>query len=261
MKRGSATLAAVLVVCACASDKQTDGPNRSPRGARQAAPVEEVAAQPKAAAPQPWDPFGAKPAAEPAAEIEKKAPDERDYAAELLAAIGSPVQCLRTRVGPDVPSAIAISLEATVVETGIVTRNQVTSAQLDASEIKCVATRLAALRLRAPIPDAPRTVRATLELNQQAPPAKPAAADQERAEESEGDAPDQEPAEPLEAAREDAPREEEPRYEEPRYEEPRYEEPRQDDPREEEPREEEPREEEPQPSEDRGSDDSAQPPE
>ncbi len=255
MKRGSATLAAVLVVCACASDKQTDGPSRNPRGARQGAPVEEVAAQPKAAAPQPWDPFGATPAAEPAAEVEKKAPDERDYAAELLAAIGSPVQCLRTRVGPDVPSAIAISLEATVVETGIVTRNQVTSAQLDASEIKCVAARLAALRLRAPIPDAPRTVRATLELKQ-APAAKPAAADQERAEENEGDAPDKEPAEPLEAAREDAPREEEPRYEEPRYEEPR-----QDDPREEEPREEEPREEEPQPSEDRGSDDSAQPPE
>ena len=241
----SATLAAMLV-CACASDKQTDGPSKRSRGPRYSVPVEEAAAQPSPAAPQPWDPFGASQAAKPADEATKKTPDERDYGAELLAAIGSPVQCLKTRIGPDAPSAIAISLEATVVETGIVTRNQATSAQLDESEIKCVQARLAGLRLRAPIPDAPRTVRATLELNQQAPAAKRAPTDDEGSEEKAEDVPDQEPAGPLEAAREEAPREEEPRYEEPRYEEPR---------------DEEPREQEPRPSEDQGSDDTAQPPE
>jgi hypothetical protein len=224
MTQRGATLAVVLL-CACASDKQTDGPSNASRGPRHRVATEEVAAAEKVAALEPWDPYAGKQA-KPAEEAKKVAEDERDYGAELLAALGTPVNCLKTRVGSDAPTEIRISLEASVVETGIVTRSDASSAQLDDGEIACVRGRLGGLRLRAPVSGAPRSVRATLELKRQAPAAKPAA--DAAAGDAPEDAPDKEPADPVEApeaVREEAPREEAPREEPPREEPPREEPP------------------------------------
>jgi hypothetical protein len=229
MTRRRATLAVVLL-CACASDKQTDGPSHASRGPRHRVPTEEVAAPEKVAALEPWDPYAGKQA-QPAEEAKKVAEDERDYGAELLAALGTPVNCFKTRIGPDAPTEIRISVEASVVETGIVTRSDASSAQLDDSEIACVRGRLGRLRLRAPVSGAPRSVRATLELKRQAPVAKPAAADAAAGDAPEN-APDKEPAEPAEApeaVREEPPREDAPREEAPREDAPREEAPRSDD--------------------------------
>jgi hypothetical protein len=96
-------------------------------------------------------------AAEP--EAEKK----RDLSAELLSAVGTPTACLHARTGADAPSSIRVDVEAYLIETGMVTRAYARSSALDPEEIECVRKRVASLRLRAPIEEAPRSVSATLE--------------------------------------------------------------------------------------------------
>jgi hypothetical protein len=107
---------------------------------------------------------------EPAAREEAKPEEEeekvvRDLDAELQEAFGSPLGCLKQRLaGTDAPTAISISLEVNVLENGMVTRSEASSAQLDDEEMRCVRQRLSALRLRAPVEDAPRSARTTVEL-------------------------------------------------------------------------------------------------
>jgi hypothetical protein len=76
-----------------------------------------------------------------------------------------------------VPSQISIAVDATVVESGLVTRAYASSSQLDAEELKCIEQRLSTLRMRAPIEAAPRGIRATIELALQPSAAKPVAAE------------------------------------------------------------------------------------
>jgi hypothetical protein len=94
------------------------------------------------------------------------APDagKRDYGAELRAALGDPSGCLAARTGPDAPREIGIEFEAHVMAAGNVSRGYVRSPQLVAEELECLRKRIEPLRLRPPIDDAPRTVRATLKL-------------------------------------------------------------------------------------------------
>jgi hypothetical protein len=264
MTRRGATFA-IVFLAGCASDKQTDAPGTAPRGPRHRVPTEEVAAPQRVAEPEPWDPYGGTQANKPAPAIKKvAAEDERDYGAELLSAIGSPVNCLKSRIGKEAPTEIQISLQANVVETGVVTRGYAHSTQLEDAELECVQARLGSLRLRAPIPGAPRTVNATLELKQP-PSAKPGP---EKA--AEGDDPreaeqEQLPAEPREdTQREIEPREDTQREVEPREDTQREIEPREDTQREVEPREDTLREDTPRedtPREDTRYDDTAQPPE
>jgi hypothetical protein len=177
LRRGATSVLALTWLLSCASDKLTDAPSTAPRGQRHRAQTEEGAAVAPAAealAEQPVEqPAVEKPAE--AAPAEKKKEEERDYSGELRAAIGSPVDCLKPRAaGPDVPTQLSIVVDATVMETGLVTRSYASSSQLDAEELKCVEQRLATLRLRAPIEAAPRSIRATIELTLQPPPQKPA---------------------------------------------------------------------------------------
>jgi hypothetical protein len=105
------------------------------------------------------------PKADPAPQTADAAAKEaRDYAAELLTAMGDPTACLRPRSGPNAPAELAIELEAYVVGAGSVSRSYVRSAQLDADETECIRKRLSSLRFRTPVEDAPRAVRATLHL-------------------------------------------------------------------------------------------------
>lgn len=127
-------------------------------------PAEKAFPPPGAAQPTGSNPVAAaqEPQAVAAAEEEKK----RDLGQELLAAIGSPTDCLRPRTGPDVPASISVALEAVVVESGMVTRAYARSSALAPEENECVRKRLAGVSLRGPIEEAPRSVTATLEFKQ-----------------------------------------------------------------------------------------------
>jgi hypothetical protein len=127
------------------------------------APAQQPQAQPAFAEPQ-AQPAKPKPEAAP-----EQKPEERDLNAELLAAVGSPVDCLKPRTGESAPTALHIQIDATVVETGLVTRAYAHSSQLDAEELQCMTKRVSSLRLRAPIDQAPRSLSATLELTSKTP--------------------------------------------------------------------------------------------
>jgi hypothetical protein len=167
-------LAALLVLFGCGWDEVGNAPSPSQRGGPRevtvapprpppapAAPAQpQLAQQPQPAADRP---SMFKPAAAKTEEEAKKEP-ARDYPAELLAAVGTPVSCFKPRVGPEAPPEIRIALDVHVIESGMVTRAYARSAQLDESELDCVRKRLGALRLRAPVDAAPRSISATLEL-------------------------------------------------------------------------------------------------
>ncbi|MFI5305989.1 MAG: hypothetical protein ACHQ53_01475 [Polyangiales bacterium] len=126
----------------------------------------EQAAQPVAPTPAQPTP-SAQPLAKPVATAEAPAAAEkpkRDYAAELLTAVGSPTDCLKTREGPDVPSEILVELEGHFLETGAMSRGYARSSVLDPGELDCMRGHLESVRLQPPIEAAPRTVSATLKL-------------------------------------------------------------------------------------------------
>jgi hypothetical protein len=137
-----------------------------PRGLPRVAATERAPVkQPAEAAPEPFrwpDDKRASKADSPAA----TSPDagQRDYGAELQAALGDPSSCLTARSASDVPSEIRIDVEAYVMAAGNVSRGYVRSAQLAPGEVECIRKRINPLRFRAPIEDAPRAVRTTLKL-------------------------------------------------------------------------------------------------
>jgi hypothetical protein len=106
--------------------------------------------------------------AKPPTEEEDK-PAERDLSAELLSAIGSPLDCLKTRSGDSAPSSINVQFDVTVLDTGLVTRAYAHSSQLDPEELQCMTKRASALQLRAPIDQAPRNISTTLQLTVKSP--------------------------------------------------------------------------------------------
>jgi hypothetical protein len=173
-------IGAAVVLIACGKDAPTqDTSQPRPRGVCQSQPHNAQPEAPAAAVPQQAQPRPAFPeldqqqaeAAKPKAEaapVEKK-PEERDLNAELLAAVGSPVDCLKPRTGENAPTSLRVQLDATVVETGLVTRAYAHSSQLDAEELQCMTKRVSSLRLSAPIDQAPRSLSATLELTAKTP--------------------------------------------------------------------------------------------
>jgi hypothetical protein len=103
------------------------------------------------------------PTAAPAATADDE-PPPRDYAAELLQALGSPIDCLRPRKGEAAPPALRIDVEAHVMPSGGVGRALARCPDLDAGELACIRRRAEGLRLQAPIEGAPRQVDATIHL-------------------------------------------------------------------------------------------------
>ena len=143
--------------------------------ARRAAEAAEAAK--RAAAASPIAP-AAKPAAEAPAAAKPAAEEKpaRDLGAELATAVGNLAACVQPRTagsGTAAGTTLAIGLEAVVTENGIVTRSSVRASALEAPELDCVRRRLAAVRLRAPVEEAPRTVTTSITLTLQA--AAPAA--------------------------------------------------------------------------------------
>jgi hypothetical protein len=167
-----------LVACGKGAPPQDTSQPR-PRGVFQGQAQNAQPEAPAAATPQPQDTprpsfpeldrqqaEAEKPKAEAAPEEKKP---ERDLNAELLSAVGSPVDCLKPRSGDNAPTSLRVQIDATVVETGLVTRAYAHSSQLDAEELQCMTKRVSSLRLSAPIDQAPRSLSATLELTAKTP--------------------------------------------------------------------------------------------
>jgi len=168
-----ATALCALWLCACGGGTPSDAvPSRSTRGAfrtQEGDPAQVAAPNPASTTPTAISPSVA-PAQAAAAPVvpprdaKKEEEKPRDYSAELLAALGTPTDCLKPRSAADAPSEISISLEAHLVEIGMVTRAYARSSQLDKDELACVQQRLGGLRFRAPVDGTPRAVGATLTL-------------------------------------------------------------------------------------------------
>lgn len=168
MKSALWPIALFLFACG-SSDAPTSGPMERPRGVN--APAETPAPKPTApkpaAAVEEATPIPEQAPLPAAAEEKKDEAPPRDYPAELLAALGAPVDCLHPRSGADVPSELHVDVQVYLLETGFVSRAYARSPSLDAAETQCLTKRASSLRLRGPIEDAPRSVSTTLTLTLQ----------------------------------------------------------------------------------------------
>lgn len=125
--------------------------------------------------PKPIDPNAI--AAEGEAQAEAEGPPPRDYSSELKALIGSPSGCLKERVGATAPREISVTVEAVVMETGLISRAYARSSELDDEELACIRARLGSARMGPDVEQAPRSVTTTLTMVLQPAPARPAPAE------------------------------------------------------------------------------------
>lgn len=162
-----------LVLNACSRKRPEEEPAPAPsRGLRPAEERPEPAAAPQQPAPQPFqfppDNTPA-PAAAPAAEDQPAAaapegPPPRDYSGELKSLVGSPSGCLKPRVGAQAPREIMVTVEAVVMESGMVSRAYARAADLDDDELSCIRARLGSARMSGGVENAPRTVTTTVSM-------------------------------------------------------------------------------------------------
>lgn len=100
---------------------------------------------------------------------DEAAPDEpekapRNFSSELASMIGSPVNCLAPRTAKEAPAEVRITLSASVMPSGTVSRGEVSAPDLSTSELECVKKRLESLRFAPPIENAPFTVNGSITL-------------------------------------------------------------------------------------------------
>ncbi|MFK7998215.1 MAG: hypothetical protein AB8H86_01415 [Polyangiales bacterium] len=101
-------------------------------------------------------------------EVEEETTDaERDFAAELRAAIGSPTSCGALGMHT---TRVSIRFSAVVTENGIISRGTVSGPAMPATTLACLQTRLQRVRLRGEIENAPITITTSIELEPVAPP-------------------------------------------------------------------------------------------
>jgi hypothetical protein len=156
----------LFVVTACSRkapepEAPAPGPNRGLR------PAPAPAAEPRPTqepAPAPFEfPADPKPAEQaPPAEQQPapaaEGPPPRDYASELKGLVGSPSGCLKPRAGAQAPREIGVTVEAVVMESGLISRAYARSGELDDDELACIRARLGSARMQSGVEDAPRTV-------------------------------------------------------------------------------------------------------
>jgi hypothetical protein len=155
-------------------DPQASAPSSTrgpPDRTQPAAATEEIAPQVAPAQAPTTQPVAApEPPAAAAAPPAEEAP-KRDFGAELSAAVGDLSKCVEPRTASDTTAAgakLSIALEVVVTESGIVTRSSVRAPGLDPGELDCVRERLSRVRVRSPVEEAPRTIRADVSLTLQA---------------------------------------------------------------------------------------------
>ncbi len=99
---------------------------------------------------------------------EAPAEPERDLSAELHRAMGDPSRCAPT--GAELPASFAVNVNVYASVTGAVTRAQVSGPGLPVAMITCLRGRAEHVRFASPVPEAPRSISARLEVERQGPP-------------------------------------------------------------------------------------------
>ncbi|HMI94396.1 MAG TPA: hypothetical protein VK509_23650 [Polyangiales bacterium] len=180
--------AALLELNACSRDKPPDEapPADLGRGLRGKEATTAPPAAPTEPAPAQHNPFqfpddSPPSAAQPAAAAPEGAaavdgPPPRDYSGELKGLVGSPGGCLKPRVGARAPREITVTVEAVVMETGMISRAYARSSELDDEELACIRARLATARMQPAVEEAPRSVSTSVSLILQPGTAAPAVA-------------------------------------------------------------------------------------
>jgi hypothetical protein len=163
----------VLVVNACSGKKPEE--DAAPSGpSRGLAPPPERPEPQEAPQQAPAQPFRfpddtPAPTAAPAAEGQPapaapEGPPPRDYSGELKSLVGSPSGCLKPRVGAQAPREISVTVEAVVMESGMVSRAYARAGDLDDDELSCIRARLGSARMGGGVENAPRTVTTTISM-------------------------------------------------------------------------------------------------
>jgi hypothetical protein len=99
----------------------------------------------------------------PEAGTEQDGGEDRDLAGELRQSLGNPAGCLQGQSG-ELPDELTLNVSAVFVSTGRVTRAEVSHPALSRQANRCLRKHVEAVQLAAPIEDAPRTVRTSLQL-------------------------------------------------------------------------------------------------
>lgn len=167
MTRGGAALL-ISAACAACSWQTTEPKSAGERGVPRSGAKDLSVAPAPAADEAPLVPVPT-PVAETAVAAAPAEEKKRDYGAELLRAVGSPVDCLVPRSTSDAPAVLAIDIEAYVMPSGGVGRGVARSALLGEEELSCIRRRIEAIRLSPPIEEAPRRVSTTWRLELQKP--------------------------------------------------------------------------------------------
>ena len=165
----------LVIVTACSRKAPAPAAPPPPNRGLRPAPVPAAEQQPtQEPAPPPFefppdDPKAAeqKPAAEeqPAAAA---GPPPRDYAGELKGLVGTPSGCLKPRAGAQSPREISVTVEAVVMESGMISRAYARAGDLDDDELACIRARLGTARMQSGVEGAPRTVTTSVSLVLQA---------------------------------------------------------------------------------------------
>jgi hypothetical protein len=97
-----------------------------------------------------------------------EAPDkpQRSLQRELETMLGSPASCLQPRAAVNGASKLQISLSASIMPSGAVSRAEASGAGLHPDELKCLRDRIESLRFAEPIEGAPLTVTGSVTLEQ-----------------------------------------------------------------------------------------------
>ena len=183
MIRHTLFAALAVAVIGCGEERDTSPPPGRGLGTLPASPTGSAAppgppSRP-AFSPRPQAPFEAPPPPSPTPSEggPEQAPTSpralRDLSAELRSSLGDPSGCLVETAGTEVRSQIDLVVTVQVVESGRVTRAEVTGNTLSREELRCVRERAEQVSFRGPVPEAPRTVSTPIELRWQAAPEGP----------------------------------------------------------------------------------------
>jgi hypothetical protein len=160
----------LLLMAACRNEPVASQPLRQ-RGVwpRIPVPEESPAKLPPPVQPQfeeikASDPPPATLSADAAAPGQPEQPP-RNLRNELEAMMGSPAGCLGARPASEAPDNLNISLRASIMPSGIVSRGEVSAPGLTPEEVACVRSRLESLHFAQPIENAPLTVSGSITLN------------------------------------------------------------------------------------------------
>ncbi|QQR89724.1 MAG: hypothetical protein IPJ88_16300 [Myxococcales bacterium] len=94
--------------------------------------------------------------------------EERDYEKELKQLVAAASSCVSSDIAKQATATVTLSVEATIMETGRVTRADVRSSSLPQEVTRCFEKQIVSGHFRAPVTNAPRTTRTSLTFQRKA---------------------------------------------------------------------------------------------